>query len=216
MAATDTVTTNSTLYSTVASSSTASGSPWSPGASARRSLDQESWERGHVTASSCVAGAIAVGARCVPNGTFLRSKNSTLLALSCWQWRPPLPRGSGGALPGRSSTGLFDDLELISRSMISCPCSMAVGDAAVPARGPLIARDAVKGDGGAVGGLLPHVRAQRRHGPRRWPSFSSTKCHQEISLKFYVRNFVKAWFIRHAAAEGVVRTRVMRSKSRRN
>ena len=46
---------------------------------------------------------------------------------------------------------------------------MAVGDAAVPARGPPIARDAVKGDGGAVGGLLPHVRAQRRHGPRRWP-----------------------------------------------
>ena len=110
-------------------------------------------------------------------------------------------------------TGLFDDLELLSRSMISCPCSMAVGDAAVPARGPLIARHAVKGDGGAVGGLLPHVRAQRRHGPRRWPSFSTTKCHQEISLKLYVRNFVKAWFSRHAAAKGVVRTRVMRSKS---
>ena len=213
MAATDTVTTNSTLYSTVASSSTGPGSPWSPGASARRSLDQESWERGHVTASSCVAGAIAVGARCVPDGTFLRSKNSTLLALSCWQWRPPLPRGSGGALPGRSSTGLFSTLELNSRSMIRCRCSMAVGDAAVPARGPLIARHAVKGDGGAVGGLLPHVRAQRRHGPRRWPSFSSTKCHQEISLKLYVRNFVKAWFIRHAAVEGVVRTRVMRLKS---
>jgi len=185
----------------------------SPGASARRSLDQESCERGHVTASSCVAGAIAVGARCVPDGTFLRSKNSTLLAFISLTPCPPLPRGGGGALPGRSSTGLIADLELHSRSMIRCPRSMAVGDAAVPARGPLIARTAVKGDGGAVGGLLPHVRAQRRHGPRRWPSFSTTKCHQEISLKLYVRNFVKAWFSRHAAAKGVVRTRVMRSKS---
>ena len=173
----------------------------SPGASARRSLDQESCERGHVTASSCVAGAIAVGARCVPDGTFLRSKNSTLLAfISLMPW-PPLPRGSGGSLPGRSSTGLIAALELHSRSMIRCPRSMAVGDAAVPARGPLIARTAVKGDGGAVGGLLPHVRAQRRHGPRRWPSFSTTKCHQEISLKLYVRIFVKAWFSRHAAAK---------------
>ena len=89
--------------------------------------------------------------------------------------RAVLPRGGGGCLPGRSSTGLFDDLELHSRSMIRCPCSMAVGDAAVPARGPPIARDAVKGDGGAVGGLLPHVRAQQLHGPRRRSSFSTTR-----------------------------------------
>ena len=175
MAATDTVTTNSTLYSTVASSSTGPGSPWSPGASARRSLDQESWERGHVTASSCVAGAIAVDARCVPDGTFLRGGNSTLLAfISLTPW-PPLPRGGGGTLSAGVSTSLFDDLELLSRSMISYPCSMAVGGAAVSARGPLIARDADYGHGGAVGGLLPHVRAQWRHGPRRRCSFSITR-----------------------------------------
>ena len=119
MAATDTVATNSTLYSTVASSSTGPGSPWSPGASARRSLDQESCERGHVTASSCVAGAIAVGARCVPDGTFLMSKNSTLLVFISFTPCPPLPRGGGGSLPGGTSTGLFVDLELASRSMIS-------------------------------------------------------------------------------------------------
>ena len=150
----------------------------SPGASARRSLDQESWERGHVTASRCVAGAIAVGARCVPDGTFLRSENSTLLALSCWQWRPPLPRGSGGALPGRSSTGLIAALELHSRSMIRCPRSMAVGDAAVPARRPLIARDAVKGDGGAVeASFRTFVRngAMAHEGGHRSPQPSVTK-----------------------------------------
>ena len=40
----------------------------------------------------------------------LRSENSTLLAfISLTPW-PPLPRGSGSCLPGRSSTGLFGDL----------------------------------------------------------------------------------------------------------
>ena len=136
-----------------------------------------------MSASSCVVGAIAVGVRCVPDGTFLRGGNSTLLAfISLTPW-PPLPRGGGGTLSAGVSTGLFDDLELLSRSMVSCRCSMAVGGAAVPARGPLIARDADYGHGGAVGGLLPHVRAQWRHGPRRRCSFSITR--RSLAKQFF-------------------------------
>ena len=110
-----------------------------------------------------------------PAGSLLRSENSTLLVFISLVWCRPLPRGGGGSLPGGTSTGLFVDLELASRSMISYPSSMAVGGAAVPARGSPIARDADGGDGGAVGGLLPHVRAQQLHGPRRRSSFSTTR-----------------------------------------
>ena len=143
----------------------------------------------------------------------MRSKNSTLLAFISLVWCPPLPRGGGGSLPGGSSTGFFVDLELLSRSMISCPRSTEVGDVAVPARGSPIARDADGGAGGAAGGLPPHVRAHRRHGPRRRSSFSTTRRRQEKSLKLYVRNFVKGWFSRHAATKGVVGRHVMRTKS---
>ena len=143
----------------------------------------------------------------------MRSKNSTLLAFISLVWCPPLPRGGGGSLPGGSSTGFFVDLELLSRSMISYPSSTEVGDVAVPARGSPIARDADGGAGGAAGGLLPHVRAHQRHGPRRRSSFSTTRRRQEKSLKLYVRNFVKGWFSRHAATKGVVGRHVMRTKS---
>ena len=137
--------------------------------------NQESSTHCHATAACCVADEIAAGARCVPDGSLLRSENSTLLAFISLPWCQPLPRGGGGSLPGGTSTGLFVDLELASRSMISYPSSMAVGGAAVPARGSPIARDADGGDGGAVGGLLPHVRAQQLHGPRRRSSFSTTR-----------------------------------------
>ena len=142
----------------------------------------------------------------------MRSKNSTLLAFISLAWCPPLPRGGGGSLPGGSSTGFFVDLELLSRSMISYPSSTEVGDVAVPARGSPIARDADGGDGGAAGGLLPHVRAHRRHGPRRRSSFSTTRRRQEKSLKLTVRIVERRCLSRHAVGKEGVRTRVVRSK----
>ena len=142
----------------------------------------------------------------------MRSKNSTLLAFISLVWCPPLPRGGGGSLPGGSSTGFFVDLELLSRSMISYHRSTEVGGVAVPARGSPIARDADGGDGGAAGGLLPHVRAHQRHGPRRRSSFSTTRRRQEKSLKLTVRNFERRRLSRHAVGKEEVHTRVVRSK----
>ena len=97
--------------------------------------DQESSTHCHATAASCVADEIAAGARCVPDGSLLRSKNSTLLAFISLPWCQPLPRGGGGSLSAGASTGLFVVLEMFSCTVMSCPRSMAVGGGIVPVLG---------------------------------------------------------------------------------
>ena len=176
---------------------------------------REGSNRTHVVSTGRTADAVADSDRCVLLRTLSTFLNSTFLPVLVFAWRPSplLPRGSSGYRHPETSTGLFFFLELRSHVVVGHLRSGATGGGTVPVLGRQIARRCENSPWRRSWRPPQRFRAQRRHGPRRWPSFSTTKCHQEISLKLYVRNFVKAWFSRHAAAKGVVRTRVMRSKS---
>ena len=175
---------------------------------------REGSNRTHVVSTGRTADAVAGSDRCVLLRTLSTFLNSTFLPVLLFAWRPPLPRGSSGYRHPETSTGLFFFLELRSHVVVGHLRSGATGGGTVPVLGRQIARRRENSPWRRSWRPPQRFRAQRRHGPRRRPSFSATKCHQEISLKLYVRNFAKAWFSRHAAAKGVGRTRVMRSKSR--
>ena len=148
---------------------------------------REGSNRTHVVSTGRTADAVADSDRCVLLRTLSTFLNSTFLPVLLFAWRPPLPRGSSGYRHPETSTGLFFFLELRSHVVVGHLRSGATGGGTVPVLGRQIARRRENSPWRRSWRPPQRFRVQRRHGPRRWPSFSTTKCHQEKSFELYVR-----------------------------
>lgn len=67
--------------------------PMEPRCHRRHQLEQEGALCVHEAATDSVARATALGDRSCPEGTLLRSENSTLLLCEVLDWPPSLPHG---------------------------------------------------------------------------------------------------------------------------